>query len=394
MGIIIKQHSGGFFMFVHCNELMNIPSFKNIHLIAGESGLERKVSWVYILQTPSLEDWVHGGELMFVVNNKNVYNILEEAVSHQLAGVVVLKSEENESNINEEIIRYANKENMPLFEMDYHIKLLDITRDISNYIFQKQKREDYLERFFYNLLFVTKLNNEDIDEYAMHFGYQLGQVCFIAVLKYEEDTSKLEQIRLSLQLYIDDSNVILQSIIISNYIVILAFVVPEYMNKAKKLLKSAFHILYDKYSEKLCIGIGSTCHSLYDVRQSYYQAMKSLRLCTKENVIIDYHELGFPRLLLNITNEENLEEYATFTLGKIMNHDKKNDTFFLKTLETYILCNGNISKTAANLFIHRNTCIYRMEKIKELFNLDYDDPYIRANILNSLCIIKYLNMHT
>lgn len=60
---------------------------------------------------------------------------------------------------------------MPLFEMDYHIKLLDITRDISNYIIQKQKKVDYLDRFFYNLLFATKLKKEDIDEYAIHFGY-------------------------------------------------------------------------------------------------------------------------------------------------------------------------------------------------------------------------------
>lgn len=379
-------------MFVHCNELMKIPSFKNIHLIAGESGLDRKVSWVYILQTPSLEDWVHGGELMFVVNNKNVYKILEEAVLHQLAGVVVLKSEQNESYLNEEIIHYANKENMPLFEMDYHIKLLDITRDISNYIIQKQKKVDYLDQFFCNLLFVTKQNKEKIDEYAMHIGYRHEHVCFIAVLKSEEDASKLEQIRFSLQLYMEDPNIIFQSIITSNNIVILAFAVPEYMNKAKKILKSAFHILYEKYSEMLCIGIGSTCDSLYDVRNSYYQAMKSIRLCTKENDIIDYHELGFSRLLLNITNEEDLKEYATITLGKIIDHDKKNETFFLKTLEAYILCNGNISKTAAHLFIHRNTCIYRMEKIMELFNLDYDDPYIRADILNCLYIIQYLNM--
>lgn len=379
-------------MFVHCKELMNIPSFKNIYLVAGEAGLDRKVSWVYILQTPSLEDWVHGGELMFVLNNKNLYKILEEAVSHQLAGVVVLKSEQNESNLNEEIIEYANKEKMPLFEMDYHIRLLDITRDISNYIIQKQKKIDYLDRFFYNLLFATKINKEDIDEYAMNLGCHHEHVCFIAVIKSEEESSKLEQIRFSLQLYMEDPNIIFQTILISNHVVILTIVTPEYMNKTKKLLKSTFHILNEKNSEMLYIGIGGTSKSLHNVRHSYYQAMKSLRLCTKDNNIIDYHELGFSRLLLNITNEEYLEEYATSTLGKIIDHDKKNNTSFLETLEAYILYNGNISKTASHLFIHRNTCIYRMEKITELFDLDYDNPYVRADILNCLSIIQYLKM--
>jgi PucR family transcriptional regulator, proline-responsive transcriptional activator len=378
-------------MFVRCNELMKIPSFKNIHLIAGEAGLDRQVSWVYILQTPSLEDWVHGGEFMFVVNNKNILNVLKEAVSFQLSGVVILKNEQNESNINEEMIQYANKENIPLFEMDYRIKLLDITRDISNYLNQKQKKIDYFDQFFYNLLFATELNNEEIDEYVMNFGFHHEHMGFIAVLK-SEDPSKLEPIRLSLQLYMEDSNIIFQTIIISNHIVILTFAVPEFIQKVKNLLKSSYHILYEKYSEVLCMGIGSTCHSLYDVRHSYYQAMKSIRLCTKEEGIIDYRELGFPRIVVNITNEEDLKEYATFILGKILDHDKKNETYFLNTLEAYVLCNGNISKTAAQLYIHRNTCIYRMDKIKELFNIDYDDPYVRADILNCLCIIQYLDM--
>ncbi|NLP27984.1 MAG: hypothetical protein GX370_04335, partial [Clostridia bacterium] len=186
--------------------------------------------------------------------------------------------------------------------------------------------------------------------------------------------------------------VIIHSIIISNHIIILAFAVPEYIDKTKRLLKSAFNILYEKYHEVICMGMGSISQSLFDVRHSYYQAMKSIRLSTTENNIIDYHELGFPRLLLNTINEEDLEEYANFILGDIINYDRENGTVFLKTLEANILCNGNISKTAAHLFIHRNTCIYRMEKIKGLFDLDYDDPYIRADILNCLSIIRYLNM--
>lgn len=106
---------------------------------------------------------------------------------------------------------------------------------------------------------------------------------------------------------------------------------------------------------------------------------------------MDYH-IKLLVITRDISNEEDLEEYATFSLGKIIEHDRKNATFFLKTLEAYILGNGNISKTAAQLYIHRNTCIYRMEKIKELFNIDFDDPYIRADILNCLCIIRYLDM--
>jgi PucR family transcriptional regulator, proline-responsive transcriptional activator len=389
-GIIILILLGGVFMFVHCYELMEISSFKNIHLVAGESGLDRKVSWVYVLQTPSLEDWVHGGEFMFVVNNKNIYKILQEAVSHQLSGVVVLKSKHNESNLNTEIINFANKENMPLFEMEYHIRLIDITREISNYIIHKEEKTDYLKHFFYNILFLEDLAKKEIDEYATQLGYHNEHECFITIIN-SKDTTKIKDIKLCLLSYVNNPDVNYIYMILGSSIVILTFTVPNFIKKAKNLLKAVYDILNEKYSDMLCMAIGNTCQSLYDVRHSYFKAMKALPLCTKENRIIDYDELGFPRLILNATNQEDLKEYAAFTLGKIKEYDEKNQTSFLQTMEAYILCNGNISKTSAKLYIHRNTCVYRLARVKELFNMDLDDPYIRANILNCLYIIQYLD---
>ena len=121
-------------MYVKCYELMKVPAFKNIQLIAGGSGLNRLVSWVYVLTTPYLEGWVHGGE----------------------------------SLINDEMIELANKENFPLFEMDYNIKLLDVTRDISAYIMQKQEKVDYLDCFFQNILFSANLEKKNIDDFSLY----------------------------------------------------------------------------------------------------------------------------------------------------------------------------------------------------------------------------------
>jgi hypothetical protein len=377
-------------LFVQCYELMKIPSFKHIHLVAGESGLDRQVTWVYVLQTPSLEDWVYGGEFMFVVNHENVYQIVEESLSRQLSGVVILKNKQNESNLNDEIINFANEQQLPLFEMDYHIKILDITRDISTYIIHKQEKENYLNHFFYKLLLAEDFCKKDIDEFALHLGYHHDQTCLISTI-YSEDVSKLSQISISLQLYINASNGHFVSTIISPYIVILAFDAPDSIKRNKKLLKSIFSMLNEKYPDMLYMGIGNTCSSLYKVRYSYIKSIKSIPLCQKEKRIIDYDELGFSRLLLGTLETEELQEYATCFLGKVKEHDKKNQTSFLDTIEAYILCNGNINKTSAKLYIHRNTCIYRLAKIKELFQIDLDDPYIQADILNSLHIFRFLN---
>src|SRR5690606_3700369 len=97
------------------------------------------------------------------------------------------------------------------------------------------------------------------------------------------------------------------------------------------------------------------------------------------------------RLLLSSLKKDELKEYADLFLKEIKEYDEKNKTFFLQTVEAYILNNGNINKMSAQLYIHRNTCIYRLSKIKELFQMDLDNPYTRADILNSLSIYRFLD---
>ena len=374
---------------MYCYELMKIPSFKNIKLVAGELGLDRKISWVYVLQTPSLKGWVYGGEILFIVNANDIYKIIQDAVLHQLSCAVVLKNEQNESVLNEETINLANKERFPLFEMDYNIKTLDVTREISTYIIHQQEKINYLNYFFYNILISENPKKKDIEDFALHYGFHSEHVFFIALIK-SEDSSKLNNINTLLQMYIEDKDVRFLTIILNSRVVILAYTLLSKLNKAKKLLKSSYTMLNEKFSDPLYMGIGNRCNSLLEVRESYMRSIKALALCTNEKRIIDYEELGFPRLLLNTIDEEELKNYAKHILGKVKEFDEKNQTLYLKTMEEYVLSNGNINKTSSQLYIHRNTCIYRITKIKELFQIDLEDPYVRADILNSLTICRFL----
>lgn len=237
--------------------------------------------------------------------------------------------------------------------MDYNISLLDITRDISTYIIHKKEKVDYLSYFFYNILFAETLKEDEIDEFTLNYGFNNEHVYFIATI-HCENNSNLDYIRASLAMYLEDKNMHFLTSKLNSYIVILAYSSSEYINKSRKLLKSSFSILTEKFSDFIYMGIGSICSSLIDVRHSYLKSMRSIALCTDEMRIIDYEELGFPRLLLGTIAEEELVEYAKHILGKVKDHDKKFQTDFLKTMKSYILHNGNINKTSAELYIHRN----------------------------------------
>ncbi|MDD2534328.1 MAG: helix-turn-helix domain-containing protein [Eubacteriales bacterium] len=73
-------------------------------------------------------------------------------------------------------------------------------------------------------------------------------------------------------------------------------------------------------------------------------------------------------------------------LNRLLNYDSLHSTQFYKTLYEFLKNERNLVKTAADLFIHRNSMVYRIDRIKEIVDADFDDPKVRFHILLSyLC---------
>ena len=376
---------------MHCYDLMKIPSFKDIQLVAGESGLNRKVSWVYVMQTDSLENWVYGGEILFIVESKNLYKTIEDAVSHNISCAVVLKDKEDRSLITDQIKFLADTNNLPLFEMDYNLKLIDVTREISTYIIQKQEKNDYLNYFFQKVLFSENLSDEDIEEFFITYGFHSDHQFFIATVK-NNDVFQLNSLKTMFNIFInEDSGKFLSSVINGN-LVFLCYAFPSQINKAKLCLKNAFNTVSEKTADTLYMGIGNRCYSLRAIHYSYIKSKKVLSICSDENRLTDYEELGFTRLLLNTIDHRELKDYSCHVLGTFKEYDKQNQTDFLNTIKSYVMNNGNINKISLDLHLHRNTCLYRLTKIKEIFNINLEDPYIRADIINAFSIYDFLDI--
>jgi len=91
-------------------------------------------------------------------------------------------------------------------------------------------------------------------------------------------------------------------------------------------------------------------------------------------------ELGLYRLLLPLRGTEALAAFDEETLGPLAEYDRANGTDLLHTLETYFAQRGNLSRTAEALFIHRNSLLYRMERIAAITGLDLEDPEARLRL--------------
>ena len=77
-------------------------------------------------------------------------------------------------------------------------------------------------------------------------------------------------------------------------------------------------------------------------------------------------------------------------VGVLADIEKKENTSLLQTLKAYLFTERSISRTAATLYIHKNTVTYRINRIKRLNIIDFDNDYERNYVLLSLLIYLQL----
>ena len=87
-----------------------------------------------------------------------------------------------------------------------------------------------------------------------------------------------------------------------------------------------------------------------------------------------------------IAQSANLRAFIHPMLRRLQEYDQAHSTALLHTLCVYLLQEQNLHATARQLFIHRNTLVYRLQRIRTLLQLDLDDAAVR-NVLRTGCIL-------
>ena len=98
------------------------------------------------------------------------------------------------------------------------------------------------------------------------------------------------------------------------------------------------------------------------------------------------------QLILSLSDRRRLSEFCEQTLGTLTEYDMRQNADLIKTLEAYFNCHGNLSQTAASLIVHRNTLLYRMNRINEIAGIDLNRPETRLALHLALTIRRLLTL--
>ncbi len=141
------------------------------------------------------------------------------------------------------------------------------------------------------------------------------------------------------------------------------------------------------------IALGKPSPDFMEISKSYMQAKEALRISEQidEGQHISYYEeLMVYRLINSVQSRECLDEFCSNAIGRLCEYDEQNNTSLVETLEQYFQCNSNISTAARKMFLHRNTFIYRIEKIKGILGSELKDPEELLELQMGLHIMKVL----
>ena len=159
----------------------------------------------------------------------------------------------------------------------------------------------------------------------------------------------------------------------------------------EKLARSIVDSLHTEFYINSIIGIGTIVTGIKELPRSFKESQIALevgKVFDTEKTIVTYENLGIARLIYQLPTtlcEMFLKEI--FKKGSISGLD--HETLF--TIQKFFENNLNVSETSRKLFVHRNTLVYRLEKIRKLTGLDLREFDHAVTFKVALMVKKYLS---
>jgi len=146
---------------------------------------------------------------------------------------------------------------------------------------------------------------------------------------------------------------------------------------------------------RVAVGLGQSARDINAWRTSYRDAVQAMELAVRLQTDTPLYigDLGVYQLILSLSDRERLTDFCQTTLGKLIDYDLRQNADLIKTLEAFFHCHGNLSETAKMLIVHRNTLLYRMNRINEIAAIDLERPETRLALHLALTIRRLLTLN-
>jgi len=264
---------------------------------------------------------------------------------------------------------------------------------IQNLIIAYKERLDK-NNFIQNLL-LDNLLLVDIYNRAkkLRIDTEARRVVFMVETRYEKDSSAMETIK---SLYASKPKDYITAVDERNIIIVKELKETDDYAELERVARTLVDMLNAEAMSQVRVSFGNIIHEIKDVSRSYKEAKMALevgKIFYAEKIIVPYNNLGIGRLIYQLPIPL-CQMFMKEVFG-----EKLPDTFDDETLTTinkFFENNLNVSETSRQLYVHRNTLVYRLEKLQKSTGLDirvFDDALTFKIAMMVVSYMKYMEQN-
>ena len=372
--------------------------FPGTELITGRESAGNIISWVNVQEILDSVDMVGSGELLIttgfdLADYTRYFNLIKRLKAKGVVGLMVQTGYYVDS-IPVYILESARKYKFPVLELPASFSFSEVLKTLISEINRESVigNQSYLDfNYFYPKL--KKKLGESIER-------GIGRDNIIAVLAvsavnvYNEVGPDIEEAFENIK----SLAVINCDTYIGHYEknVQMTFCLGFENTTKLRDLMDEIQVLLIRLSNKIGLNLFATADTVEDnnLENCIKHCMEALQTLHSTRAIRGtcmYEHMTFLKKLYSIYRTNTLYSKENKVLRLLIDKDRESDSDYIKTVRFFLEENGNVTRAAKRLFVHRHTLINRMDAIKDITGFNFDDYYERLDLSLALMLNDYFD---
>lgn len=260
----------------------------------------------------------------------------------------------------------------------------------------EQTRGDWVQMW----LSGTQADDDLMTTRAQQAGFDTSALCMVAVFRAMTASGTPLPLESLIPLVRDDLTRRQINGAVGQYVDVIVALYPMESASQAPRVRRVIEEVRDQLANRtpsglVAAGISRPVRGLTALREAYREAKDAMSIANELGDLEQatyYGDLKLYQLLLALKerNLDHLKRFNEATLGALIEHDERKQGDLIRTLNGFFQANGNLAKAAQDLDVHRNTLVYRLERISELTELNLDDAENRLILHLALKIQRVL----
>lgn len=394
---------------------------------AGSAGWSNSISWLLVLEDLTIIYNFSGKELVITTGlgfqaEADMLELVEELYDHDASGLIV-NTGYYVKEIPQSVKDFCDRNGFPLLTVPWEVFLVDMIKDLSIRIFLRSSTDEQISGALIHAIEDPEARDLYTRDLLPHFDLDgTFQVALVSTGDLDRmDTVERKRISYRMQLYLTNLTHNGHFFYYDSYFVIIMNAMSP-KECAEVIDSFAERIRVKMPDKKVFIGVSNSVLRIENLYLTYKRARAAVRMAEaaqgtelmfqnsekraqslpaagKEkgaagrtgNVIRqDFDRMGLYRLLYLLEDRELLRDLSDKPLAPLIEYDREHNGEYLATLESFLVHDGSIKAMSEDMFIHRNTILYRMTNIKKLLGSSLEDPEEKLSYMVA-CMIRKMS---